>query len=175
MNFIESISNYVLENFTVKDLPMIGMIALTENIQSESIYILAGMNENDNTFEILQYFNYSLSELKIVLPSKIESAKILTKYYLGKIVNNPDNAFEIMNKLNNEVYMQMNWDFKNCKREYIGEELYLEHLYTWYREIQDWNDGAKLLYYDNLTRNEQRIKFQENLVIEANKVLNKNY
>lgn len=44
MNFIESISNYVLENLTAKDLPKIGEIALLENIESESILILAGMN-----------------------------------------------------------------------------------------------------------------------------------
>lgn len=34
MNFIESISNYVLENLAVKDLPKISIIALSENIKS---------------------------------------------------------------------------------------------------------------------------------------------
>lgn len=93
MNFIESVSNYILENLAVKDLPKISIIALSENIKSESIYILAGMSENDNSFEILQYFNNSLDELNIKLPSKIESAKILTKYYLTEIVTNPNEAF----------------------------------------------------------------------------------
>ena len=56
MNFTESISNYILENLTTKDLPKIGIIALNENLESVSIYILAGMSKNDNSFEILQYF-----------------------------------------------------------------------------------------------------------------------
>ena len=93
MNFIESISNFILENLSTKDLPKIGIIALNENIESESIYILAGMDENDNSFEILQYFDKALEELKINLPEKLEAAEILTKYYLRKIIQNPDKAY----------------------------------------------------------------------------------
>ncbi|WP_413533779.1 hypothetical protein [Empedobacter brevis] len=173
MNFIESVSNYVLENLAVKDLPKISIIALSENIKSESIYILAGMSENDNSFEILQYFNNSLDELNIKLPSKIESAKILTKYYLTEIVTNPNEAFEIMIILDNEVYKQIDWE--NCNSKYIGEELKIEYLYTWYREIQDWKDNGILLYHNELNKKNQFLKLKENLVLEAEKALKNHY
>ncbi len=173
MNFIEHISTYILGNLTIKDLPEIGLIALNENMESESIYILAGMNQNDNPFEILQYFDKALQELNILLPSKIEAAKNLTKYYLKEIIKNPNKAFELMNKLNNEVYMQFDW--QNNEKKYIGEELKIEHLFTWYREIQDWNDNGLLLYHNNLSREEQLKKLKENLVIEAQSALKNNY
>ena len=160
MNFIETISNYVLENYSVKELPNIAMKALNENIESESIYILAGMDEKDNSFEILQYFNHSLDELQINLPSKAVAAKILTKYYLIKIVEN-------------DVYKQIDW--KGHERKHIGEELNLEYLYTWYREIQDWIDNGMILYFNDLSRDEQRMKFEENLLLEAKKTLRNNY
>ena len=173
MNFIESISNYVLENYSVKELPNIAMKALNENIESESIYILAGMDEKDNSFEILQYFNHSLDELQINLPSKAVAAKILTKYYLIKIVENPNKVFEIMQILDNDVYKQIDW--KGHERKHIGEELNLEYLYTWYREIQDWIDNGMILYFNDLSRDEQRMKFDENLLLEAKKTLRNNY
>ncbi len=173
MNFIQSISNFILENLSTKDLPKVGIIALNEHIESESIYILSGMNENDNSFEILQYFDKALEELKINLPEKLEAAKILTKYYLRKIIQNPDKAYEFMYKLDNEVYKQIDW--KENGQKYLGEELNIEHLFTWYREIQDWNDNRMLLYYKELPRDEQRIKFEENLVEEAKKTLKNNY
>ena len=173
MNFIESISNYVLENITTKDLPKVGIIALNESLESESIYILAGMNVNDNLFEINQYFENSINELKIKLPTKIEAAKILTRYYLKQIVENPEKTFEFMVKLDNDVYKQIDWNKSNNK--YIGEELNIEKLYTWYREIQDWNDNSMILYYNELSREDQRKKFEEHLVEEAETTLKNNY
>ena len=173
MNFFESISNFILENLTTKDLPKIAMIALNENIESESIYILAGMNEKDNSFEIKQYFEKSLSELNIKLPSKIEASKILTRYYLKQIVENPEKAYELMIKLDNDVYKQIDW--KENNKKFVGEELNVEKLYTWYREIQDWNDNSMILYYNTLSRENQRKKFEEHLVEEAEITLKNNY
>lgn len=173
MNFSESISNYILENLTTKDLPKIGVIALTENLQSDSLYILAGMNENDNSFEILQYFNKCLQELNLNLPSKLEASKTLTKYYLNEIIQRPNEAFELMNKLDNEVYKKIDW--LNSEKTFVGEELKIELLFTWYREIQDWNDNGMLLYYNELPRTQQRKKFEENLIEEAKNALIKNY
>ena len=131
------------------------------------------MNEKDNSFEILQYFNNALDELKINLPDKLEAAEILTKYYLKKIIQNPNKAYEFMYKLDNEVYKKIDW--KENGQKYLGEELNIEHLFTWYREIQDWNDNGILLYFNELPRDEQRIKFEKNLVEEARKTLNNNY
>ena len=173
MNFIESISNFILENLSTKDLPKIGIIALNENIESESIYILAGMNENDNSFEINQYFESSINELKIKLPTKIEAAKILTRYYLKQIIENPDKAYELMKILDNDIYKQFDWSESNKK--YVGEELNIEKLFTWYREIQDWNDNSMILYYNELNREDQRQKFEKHLVEEAEITLKNNY
>ena len=173
MNFIESISNYVLENISTKDLPKIGVIALIENYESESICILAGMNENDNSFEINQYFENSINELKIKLPTKIEAAKILTKYYLKQIVENPDSAYELMIILDNDIYKQIDW--KENNKKYVGEELNIEKLFTWYREIQDWNDNSMILYYTELSRKKKKKKFEDHLVEEAEIALKNNY
>lgn len=172
MNFIESISNYVLENISTKDLPKICEIAITEKLESESIYILAGMNEKDNSFEILNYFDKALSEINIKLPNKEEAAKILTAYYLKEIIQNPYFAFDIMTKIDIYVYKNINWYTK--EKKFVGEELKLEHLYTWYREIQDWEDNSTVGYYKDLSRIEQRKKYEEHLIEEAKKAL-KNY
>lgn len=173
MNFIESISNYVLENYSIRDIPKIAEIAINENLESESIYILAGMTKNDNSFEILNYFQKSLRELKINLPSKEQAAKILTKYYLSLIIQNIDYAFEIMQKIDTEVYKKS--ELKNPNAVFFGEELNIECVYTWYREIQDWKDNGRLLYYAELSRDEQLKKYKEHLVEEVKESLKNNY
>ncbi|MBL7704205.1 MAG: hypothetical protein JNM21_01545 [Taibaiella sp.] len=173
MNFIESLSNYVLENLTTKDLPKIGEIALSEQLESESACILAGMIGKDNSFEIVHYFNSSLKELNMKLPERAAAARLLTKYYLHQIVQNPQHAFEIMIKIDNEIYKKINLDYSN--QQYVGAALKLEHLYTWYREIQDWRDGGRILYYNDLPRQEQLKKFETLLVAAAKDALNEHY
>ena len=173
MNFKESICNYILENYSIKDLPKIAEIAMMENLESESLFILAGMSEKDNSLEILEYFQNSLNELKICLPDKRTATIILTKYYLSTIINNPNLAFKLMEKLDNEVYKKL--DFEKVDKKYVGEELKLEYLYTWYREIQDFDDNGMLLYYQDLPKQKQREKFEQNIVEEAKKTLKNNY
>lgn len=173
MDFKESISNYILQNYSTKDLPKIAEKALMENMESESICILAGMSDKDNSLEILNYFQKSLKELNYILPDKLQSSKILIKYYLNQILKNPDEAYEIMMKIDNEVYQ--NFQSENSKKQYVGEEFHLQNLYTWYREIQDWKDNGRLLYFNDLNRDEQLLKFKEMLVNEAQTALNKFY
>ena len=77
-------------------LPQIGLIGLEENLESESLTILAGMNGDENAFEIEEYYKNALVELKIKEPDGLEASKILLIYYLKKIVSKPETAFKQM-------------------------------------------------------------------------------
>lgn len=175
MNFIEKISNYRLGNFSRKHLPDIALTGLNENIETDSLIILAGMSEYDNSFELEQYFNTSIDELGISLPDKLISAKILISYYIDEMIKNPSQAYNFMVTIDNEIYKQVDWESElnlNGKK-YVGEELGLERLFTWYRELQDFNDGSMLLYYNDLPKDKQKEKFNMHLIEEATKLKNK--
>lgn len=169
MKFIENIADYVLGNVSRTQFPEIAMSAIEENIQSESIIILAGKTDRDNTFELEQYFYKALTELQITLPGKLLSAKILIRYYLNKMIENKETAFALMRMIDNNIYKQINWEVELGlgKQDYVGKELGLESLYTWYRELQDYKDGSMLLYYNELSKEKQREKFEEHLIEEA--------
>lgn len=130
------------------------------------------MNRNDNLHEIAQYFEHVEIELNIKRYSPLESANILLKYYLSKMINNPDEVYELMNKIHNYIYTNINFEeIETEDKNYVGSELGLERMYTWFRELQDWEDRSILLYYNNLNRSKQREKFIEELVNEAKSVL----
>lgn len=174
MNLKEKIANYVLGNFSRRHLPEIAMTGLEEGLESESLYILAGMNDRDDSFEVEKYFDGCLKELNFVLPTKLQAAKIMLAYYLKQIVDNPELAFEIMSKIDNEVYNLIDWGSKlpNSKVKYVGEELGLEKMYIWYRELQDF-DGGLLFYYNELSKDDQKKKLEWHLVDEASKLKKK--
>jgi len=175
MNFIEKLSNFCLGNYTFVHLPELAMTALDEDKTSKATQILAGMSGDDNSFEVEQYFRKSLDELNIKLPSKLQSAQILIYYYLRKMLNDQTNYFEIMTCIDNEIYGTADWveELKIIKREYLGSELGLESMYTWYRELQDFKDGDKLFYYNNLSKEDQKSAFEKHLFEEAENLKNK--
>ncbi|WP_245986545.1 hypothetical protein [Marinoscillum furvescens] len=145
---------------------------MNEQLESESLVILAGMNEQDNSFELDQYFQQMLSELQIKLPTKMEAANILLNYFMTQMVAEPTRAYELMTAIQNNVYYAIKWPESNSENQYMGHELGLEKLYTWYRELQDFNAGSMLLYYNELPRHKQKMKFEEHLVKEAQNWLN---
>ncbi|UII26903.1 hypothetical protein LVD15_00255 [Fulvivirga maritima] len=112
-----------------------------------------------------------LSELQIDLPTKMEAANILLNFYMRLMVAEPPRAFELMTKIKNDIVDSFEWPQESTNK-YLGEELGLQHLYTWYRELQDLEDGSMLLYYNELPRTEQKKKFEKHLVEEARNWLN---
>lgn len=175
MNFYQKLADFVLGNRATGQLPDIALTGMYEQYNSESLLILAGMTDKDNAFELEQYFNKMLQELKINLPSKLIAAYILLDYYLKLMVSEPEDAFRIMTKINN-IYRSNNWIESNpeLSNNYVGEELGLQNVYTWYRELQDFEDGSKLFYYNELTRPEQKKKFEQHLIQEAENWLSNN-
>jgi len=174
MNFRQLLADYYLGNKSTSQLPEIALKGIQEGIESDSLLILAGMNGNDNQHEIAQYFKHAEIELNIKEFPPLDSANILLKFYLNKMVNNPDEAYELMGKIHNYIYTNFKLEEVTTENtKYLGSELGLEKMYTWYRELQDWEDGSKLFYYNNLSRPKQRLKFIEELINEAKKVLAK--
>ena len=156
----------MLGNISNSQLPQIAETGLIEELHSESLAILAGLNEKDNAWEIESYFQSMLFELNYTLPSKLKAVKILLHYYLNKIISNPNKVYSLMKIINNDIYYQIDSEENHQikKKKYVGEELGLEKLYTWYRELQDFEDESMLLYYNDLPRLEQKRKFEEHLI-----------
>jgi len=173
MNFQQKLADFVLSNRTTSQHPDIALTGVNQQLDSESMIILAGMNQQDNSFELQQYFEQMLTELQIDLPSKIEAARILIDYYLKIMISEPEEAFKLMTTIQNDIDHSFDWPQQNTTK-YLGEELGIQHLYTWYRELQDFEDGSTLFYFNELPRNEQNKKFKQHLIEEAHNWLKAN-
>lgn len=163
------IAKYVLNESDVS-LPEFAYDAMLSGLESESLSILASMTNLDNFFERKEYFEKSLNELGLKLPQKRDAAITLLKYYLSELINNPNDCYEIMMVIDNKIYKPV-FHQETSTKKYIGEEIGLERMYTWYRELQDFGDGSRLLYYNELPKEEQKKMFMSNLVEEAANLL----
>jgi len=169
MNFIQKLANYNLGNVTISELPDLAITAIEENFKSDNLFILAGMNETDNTFELEEFITKSLIELGITVVDKYSSAKILLRYYLDLMIKKLKHAFEVMSIIDRTIMNKVDWvkELDLDEIQIVGEELGLEKLYAWYRELQDLEDGDMVLYYINLPAKKQKKKFTKHLVEET--------
>lgn len=86
-NFRQEIVNFVLGHNTINDLPRIALIGINEGLECDSLIILAGLSDADNSFEIEQYFNRTISELNMVLPDKRTASIELAVLYADLVIN----------------------------------------------------------------------------------------
>ena len=123
-------------------------------------------------------FEAALAEMGVDLPNLDQPVLVTLELYLRAITEGrvpPKAGMAAINELYDDrgdaELRHPNRDWNDPQR-YLGEELGLEYLYTWYRELQDADDGSTLFYYNDLPREQQLAKFEEELVAEA-KVLHR--
>jgi hypothetical protein len=79
-------SEYVLNNIRIRKLPNIALTALGNGYDCESLRILAGLEGKAEEYEIRQYFEKSLRELGISIPTKEQAIILLSNNVAQRIV-----------------------------------------------------------------------------------------
>ena len=168
MNLQVAAAKMVLGLLSSSDLVDIAVQALVDGSGSLSLGALAGEND-PNWFEASSLFERGLRESDIASPSKREATWILLMHYLSLIATGQIDCYAGMMIIDNTIYRNAPDDFKNG--QFLGDGLKIEHCYTWYRELEDAEDGSMLLYYSDLPKKEAISKFREHLIEEAAKAL----
>jgi hypothetical protein len=130
--------------------------------------------------EIRAPFERALRVLSGPPPSIEEAAIIAVRLYVEAIADGCVPPYEGMAAIDKDLDKQ----FLDAERalignpeissrdaeQYVGHALGLQSLYIWYRELQDADDGSMLLYYNELPREQQLSKFQEELQMAARRL-----
>ncbi len=123
-------------------------------------------------------FEAALAEMSVDLPNLDQPVLVALELYLRAIIESSVPPMAGMAAID-ELYRDRDGTTRchpnrasDDSQTYLGDELGLEYLYTWYRELQDAEDGSTLFYYNELPREQQIAKFEEELVSEA-KVLHR--
>ena len=135
MNFKQKLANYKLGNFSDSDLPMIGLTGLEENLESESLTILAGLSSNENAFILNEYFSKALKELEIDLPTEKESLFILIDCYAEKMLNKEIEIYRGLDKIKNEVLFKVSFEIESEK--YVYDSIKFDVLYGLYINLDE--------------------------------------
>ncbi len=173
-NFIEELANYKLGYILSSDLPWIAIKAIEEWYESESLYILAWLKSWDNAFEIEEYLNKSLSELKITLPSIKEAFNTMLTYYLRGIDDKSIEFEEWMKYVYSNLispFCDEIWESKEYAYSWCGLSV-LWWAYVHYTDVYD--DIEWWYYYKKwVDAEELRKKYKEQVYDEIKICLDK--
>ncbi|QKE76093.1 hypothetical protein HPK19_25145 (plasmid) [Arthrobacter citreus] len=125
---------------------------LLNNHSTYSLNILASLNEPLNIFEVEEYFNRTLNELNLSVPSHQECAESYLIHLAKKIIDNENNAIDFAYEM-----------YKTVREHFINEELSV-----WY-EISEMIDDYR--YGDNIGKITKDVLITK-IVEEAKKHIN---
>jgi len=141
---------------------------LEQEIYADSLNFIT-MESDPIMADVGPLFESAMKELGLEIPSKVESARLLTKDTVQKMVSGEMDLMEAANFLYWDIHHEITDELPDG--EYLGTNLGLEHLFCWLREIWDCRDGSIILYHTDLPREEAEVKFLEHLREEAKKWL----
>jgi len=148
MNFRHLLAKYRIDKLRTMQLPELALQGLMEGMESESLVILAGMSKYDSAFEIQEYFEKSLIELKIDLPDKRQAAIIFALGLIEEIENGELDIIKGIYKIKNTAIDSYDFIDESDKFCYdsIGFEI-IYGLFDEYFEIKEcgdkWNEEKK--------------------------------
>ena len=87
MLFYKYICEYILEEIETSQLVGAAVECVSNGIESDNLYILAGLNEKYEYYDILKYYKLALNELNIKEPAKLDAVKYLIQFYCNQLIN----------------------------------------------------------------------------------------
>lgn len=122
----EVLSTYVLGIAGWAVLPTVAVQALEEGYDSTHLRMLAGMNAQDNPFEIEDALRRSLSELGWSLPTLLDAGRVLVCYWTRRIVSDSVSPEDGAARIAWQVYPKL----RHLDTTTIGDALGVEDLLT---------------------------------------------
>ncbi len=139
MNFKRLVAQYFSGNLPAGKLPKASYVAFEEGYDSPSLWILAGLSDYDDSFEIEQYLKSSLKELSIPTPSKRKATIEYAKALAEEII---EGKRELVSGIHEIIYRAVSiFDFYAETISYVYDSILFEHVYGAYVEYTDFEAG----------------------------------
>jgi hypothetical protein len=139
MNFKQHLAKFVTGNLTTGQLPEIGLIALQEGLDAQSLRILAGMGDGDSVHEIDHYFRKALDELNIQLPEIRNAALIYASAIVDEIVAGEMDIIAGVGFIRYDAIDR--YDFFSESIHYCYDSIKFDKVYGLYVEYNEIEDG----------------------------------
>jgi hypothetical protein len=138
LKFNQLLAKYVTGNIPAGKRPEVAITGISEGLTSDSLYILAGLSKNENTFEIEHYLALALNELQIIQPDKKQAALEYALAITEEVIEGSKDLIIGIKEIKNQAIDS--YDFYTETKEYVYDSIGFESLYGLYVTYDDLTD-----------------------------------
>ncbi|WP_076012062.1 hypothetical protein [Alteromonas abrolhosensis] len=150
------------------DLVTLSDTWLNQGIYTDSINFL--QIDNDPIMsEASELFLKAMEEMNVNIPTRVAAAWLVTEDIMERISSKSIDLMESVNFIYWDVHHEIDTELPDSK--YFGSNLKLEQVFCWLREVWDCRDSSRLIYHEDLPRDEAEQKFLSYLMDECQKWL----
>ena len=143
-------------------LPDIGLVGLEEGLDSPSLYILAGLSQSENPFQIDHYFKQTLRELNIPLPDKRQAALEYALAIVDEIVKEKKDVIDGTREIRYKAIDS--YDFFSESKQYCYDSIGFEKAYGLFDTFDELSNADRPWQTDKT--NEQLIQATKTELLE---------
>ena len=163
--FDVGVAEYVL-NGDAQKLPAVAEQGLQEGLDTPSLRILAGLDENANPFELEDYLHRSLRELNYSILSKKQAINTGLEYYARQIKEGSIDPIEGARIISDEYLEKIDENMFGQVKKYAYDNVSI-HMAAIYGDYDSYCDYRDL--YPNGTDSDDVYKTKQHIVREAEK------
>jgi hypothetical protein len=154
VTFKQHIARFVIGDATTSQLSDIAIIGLEEGLDSPSLRILAGLNKNENPFQVEDYFSRALQELDIKLPDRRQAAIEIGIAIADRVIAGKTDLIIGIEEIIAKAIRT--YDFFSESSKYCYDSIGFENVYGLYYNYDDVINAARPWFVDKT--NEQVLK-----------------
>jgi len=163
MDFKQLIAKYVTGNIPSDKLSEIGIAGLNENLDSPSLYILAGLDKAENSFVAERYLNLTLEELGMQMPDKRQAALIYALAITNEIIDGTKDLISGIREIKAQAVDSYNFWSENSN--YVYDSIGFEKVYGLYDDYDNLTDITPPLKRDQEYINQIKVQLFDELKI----------
>lgn len=164
MKLLEAYARFMFGKLSSDEIVAVANTWINDGVYSDSLGELCTI-ASPKMSDVGPLFESAMQELKVTRPSRLESAFILTNETVHRIAQGELDPVEGSEFLYWQVHHEISSEFPD--KQYVGDNLGLEQVFCWLREIWDCRDGSMILNHTDLPRDQTEKKFIEHLVEAA--------
>ncbi len=144
MTLEESVAKFNLGYLSMSQFPKIAMQQLENGVESESLIILAGMSDEDNSFEIKEYLDCAIAELNIERYEGNDAAFVLANYYVQEFKSGNLSIGDTVSRITNYCWYNNSVEIVSDKYRFDSIK-FAGIIAVWYDyvEIDEFTDWVK--------------------------------
>jgi hypothetical protein len=135
LNLKQIIAKYVTGSLPTEQIPQIGITALKEGFETPTLWILAGLDKNEDSYVMERYLKLALQELNITMPNKRHAALEYACAIADEIIDDQKDLITGVEELRNKAIDS--FDFWSENINYVYDSISFEKVYGLYVDYDD--------------------------------------